>query len=231
MNEYGISFISALQLSDSFFPTGSYTLSYGLESCVHNGVVENGNDLKMLIESNLRNQLGPLDMGAISNVYDASEDGDLGTIIDIDNELHSFKVIKESREGSLKTGKQFSDIISKTEETLLIHKYKDAINNGEANGHHSIVLGMVSQSMGITKEQSCMILGYTYTIGLLGASMRLFRMGHSEGQVILSDMKKIIVDVCRENIHKGIDEMGSFSPIMDIMGMMHEESESRIFFN
>lgn len=231
MIENGISFVSALQLSDSLFPTGAYTLSYGLESCVHSKVVKNGKDLTSLIENNLKNQLGPLDMVALSNVYAASAEGDLDKILGIDREFHSFKVIREGREGSVRTGKQFLETILKVEENPLFHEYKTAVENKIANGHYPVVLGIVSQSMGITKEQSCLILGYTYTIGLLSASMRLFRMGHSEGQIILSKMKKVIVEVCEENICKDVDEMGSFSPIMDIMGMIHEESESRIFFN
>lgn len=231
MIKNGISFISALQLSDSFFPTGSYTLSYGLESCVHNNVVENGDDLSTLIKNNLENQLGPLDMVALSNTYTASVDENLDKILEIDNELHSFKVIREGREGSMRTGKQFLETVLKVEENPLLYEYKLAIEDNLANGHYPIVLGIASQYMGLTKEQSCLILGYTYTIGLLSASMRLFRMGHSEGQTILSKMKKVIVEVCKENVCKDVEEMGSFSPIMDIMGMVHEGSDSRIFFN
>lgn len=228
-NESG--FLAALQLSDSFFPVGTYTFSYGLESYVQNGIIKNGSDLKKLIKDYLRSQIGPLDMVAISNVHDAASENNVEKIIEIDNDLHALKLIKENREGSLKSGKQFMELMIKTKESEIFRELKLAIENEKASGNYATVLGIATQLMGVPKKEACLILGYSFTVGLLGASMRLFRLGHFESQSILEELKEVIIEVYEENKEKQADEMRSFSPYVDVMGMIHERSESRLFFN
>ncbi len=72
-----VSFLNALQLSDTFFPTGLYTLSHGLEAFVQAGLASKGN-VEVLLRDYLENVLGPADGVAVSHAHRATEERDLG---------------------------------------------------------------------------------------------------------------------------------------------------------
>lgn len=231
MKTEGYGFLAALQLSDSFFPVGTFTFSYSLESYVQKEIIKNGKDVKNFIEDYLKHQIGPLDMVAVSNVFEASVNNDLEKIIDMDNNLTALKLIKETREGSLRSGKQFLELMTKIGKSELFDKLKLSIDNEKASGNYATILGIAAQKMGSTKKEACFILAYSFVTGILGVSMRLLRLGHFESQSILEELKKTIVEVYEINKEKNVEEMGSFSPYVDIMGMIHERAEARIFSN
>lgn len=227
----GRDFLTSLQFSDYFFPIGTYTFSYGLESFVQKGIVKDGKTLNLLIKDYLRHQIGPCDMVALINVHDAAGEGDLERIIEIDDRLFSLKLVKETRESSIKSGRQFLDLMIRTREQDILKKLKSKIEKSEAWGNYATILGVTTQLSGIPRKEASLILAYTFTIGLLGASMRLLRLGHSEIQSILEETKGVILDVHQENQAKTEDEMRSFCPYIDIMGMIHERSDLRLFFS
>ena len=53
--------ISILQISDSFFPTGMYTTSNGLETLFYSKKINDANELRDLIKVYIEHQIGPAD--------------------------------------------------------------------------------------------------------------------------------------------------------------------------
>ena len=71
INSISIEDISFLQLSDSFFPTGLYTTSNGLELLFYNKNKKlTYDDIFDFIKAYLSQQIGPTDCSVIGNVYD-----------------------------------------------------------------------------------------------------------------------------------------------------------------
>lgn len=68
-----LNLVSLLQLSDSFFPTGMYTMSNGLESFFYSKKLKNADQLLILIKNYLENQTGPLDCSALGVSYVAAQ--------------------------------------------------------------------------------------------------------------------------------------------------------------
>ena len=99
-------FLRALQLSDSFFPTGMVTLSHGLETFVDEAIVATAEDFGNLLGDYLRHQLGPIDAVALAKGHEAAERGDVMVVIEVDHALYAMKLAKEAREGSVKTGRR-----------------------------------------------------------------------------------------------------------------------------
>lgn len=64
--------LNILQLSDSFFPTGMYTMSNGLETLFYQNKVKNAEQLRMLIEFCIKMQIGVSDCVALGNTIDAA---------------------------------------------------------------------------------------------------------------------------------------------------------------
>ena len=98
--------LTLMQLSDSFFPSGLYTMSNGLETIFDEKRVSSQNDIFDFLEITLEQQLGPADSVALSNAYDCAKNNDLLGIIQCDEVLHSMKLIQESRAASCRAGSQ-----------------------------------------------------------------------------------------------------------------------------
>ena len=79
--------ISILQLSDSFFPTGLYTMSSGLETFFDDKIISNGEQIQSFIETIISQQFGPADCIALANAYDFALSSDIEGIIKCDKKI------------------------------------------------------------------------------------------------------------------------------------------------
>lgn len=219
-------FLTALQLSDSFLPVGSYTSSYGLETFVQENLVQTPDDLEALLKDYLRHQIGPCDVVAISNTYDASKETDLDRIIEIDRQYHAMQLPKEFRESSTKSGTQLANLMDDINDFDILNDYTSEIGD-RAYGHYPISLSVVSSMFNIPKDNVCLMYTYSFITGLLGVAQRLFELGHTDLQEILQNLRATTVEIVEKN--RNLVEMQSFTPLIDIMGMKHERADKRLF--
>ena len=98
--------ISILQLSDSFFPTGMYATSNGLEALFYSKKIKHANELRDLIKVYVEHQIGPTDCTALGNSYEYAKRSDLERLIEVDQTIFSMKLIQEIRETSTRSGTQ-----------------------------------------------------------------------------------------------------------------------------
>ena len=95
-----------MQLSDSFFPSGMFSMSGGLESLVLHKKIVNWQDVQNFIKEQVDFQLIPSDCTVLSITIDAMRNGDVGKVVNIDNKYYSMKLAKEVRNSSVRSGKQ-----------------------------------------------------------------------------------------------------------------------------
>ena len=69
--------LTLMQLSDSFFPSGLYTMSNGLETIFDEKRASSQSDIFDFLEVTLEQQLGPADSVALSNAYDCAKNNDI----------------------------------------------------------------------------------------------------------------------------------------------------------
>src|SRR3989475_13339445 len=177
--------LNALQLSDTFFPTGLYTLSHGLEAFVQAGLVSK-TEVEALVRDYLENVLGPADGVALSHAHRATEGRDLGRLIEIDRRLFAMKLIREARESSRRVGKRMLTTALKLSPDSLLKDYWGAVHAGACPGNSAAALGAVAATLGIARRQAMLIELYTFATSILGAAMRLVRLDHEEAQLILA---------------------------------------------
>src|ERR687885_1666964 len=104
--------ISALQLSDSFFPTGMYATSNGLEALFYARNIKNPNELRDIIKVYVERQIGPTDCAALGNSYEYVKMKDLKGVIEVDQITFSMKLVQEIRETSTRAGTQLLKCLS-----------------------------------------------------------------------------------------------------------------------
>ena len=226
----GAEFLSALQLSDTFFPTGLYTLSHGFEAFVQAGLASKAN-LEALLRDYLEGVLGPADGVALSHAHGASEGRDLPRLLEIDRRLCALKLVREAREASRRVGKRILTTAIALKPDPLLADYRAAVEAGAAPGNAAVVLGAAAAALGIARRDAVLIELYTFTTSILGAAMRLIRLDHEEAQIILGRLKPLMVRVSEESMGKVLEEMRSFAPLIDIMAMAHERASIRMFIS
>ena len=221
--------LSLMQLSDSFFPSGLYTMSNGLETFFDEKRVSSQNDISDFLEIILEQQLGPADSVALSNAYDCAKNDDILGIIKCDNILNSMKLIQESRAASCRAGSQMIKCISAIFSNDLLKTYSEKISKNESPGTHPVVLGVCSFVMGIKKEQTKQMMMYGFCVSVTGAALRLGIIDHIQSQKILHEIKPKIHEILEKFSNTKIDDCWQFSPNYDLIQMTHENKFSKMF--
>ena len=222
--------ISMLQLGDSFFPTGMYTTSSGLETLFYDKRIRTKEEILEFITVCLKYQIGPADCAALSNAYEFAKEGNLTKIIEVDNLLFSMKLIKDIRDASTRSGTQLLNcLLSFVKDNDLISSYYTSIKNKAAHGVYPVALALASNGLGIKKERACLILLYGYTVSIVGAALRLGILQHLEGQQIIHELKPIMTLVMNNNINRHYHHLWQFSPGIDLVQMKHERMDSKMF--
>ena len=222
--------ISLLQLSDSFFPTGSYTTSNGLEALFYKNRIKNPNELRDLIQVYLEQQIGPADCTALGNSYKYIQMSDLPKMLEVDQTLFSMKLVKEIRDASCRAGTQLLKCLNSfITNSKLLDLYLEAINKRQASGVYPVALAIASKTLNIPKNKTGLMMLYSFSVSVVGAGLRLGLVQHFEGQRIIHELKPIILEVVKSNIDRPLESMWQFVPDIDIIQIQHERMSSKMF--
>ena len=228
--EQVLPYLSGLQLGDSFFPSGLYTLSHGLEAFVQADQVEPGN-LEALLADYLRYGFGAADAVALACAHRAIGEGDLQLALQADMRLTATKLPREARETSLRAGRQLLRIATEIFGGELLDAYAERMQGNRAAGNHAVVLGLVMATQGIAREMAIAGALYALVSSCVAAAVRLALIDHVVAQLALHRLKAVIAEVACANRDKGVQDIASCAPHIDIMAMRHERGEVRLFMS
>ena len=221
--------LTLMQLSDSFFPSGMYTMSNGLETVFDEKRIRSESDVYDFLDNILEQQLGPADSVALSNAYDCAKNGNIFGIIQCDEILHSMKLIEETRSASCRAGSQMMKCICAISSTEILEVYSEKISKNESPGTHPVVAGVCSFVLGVKKEQARQMMMYGFCVSVTGAALRLGLIDHIQSQKILHQLKPKIQEILENFKDTEIDDCWQFSPGYDLIQMTHEKKFSKMF--
>tara|TARA_Y100000758_G_scaffold273094_1_gene216323 strand:+ start:1289 stop:1981 length:693 start_codon:yes stop_codon:yes gene_type:complete len=224
-----LSELTLMQLSDSFFPSGLYTMSNGLETIFDEKRASSEGDVYDFLEVTLEQQLGPADSVALSNAYDCAKSKDISGIIRCDDVLYSMKLIQESRAASCRAGSQMLKCIVAISSDSFLKSYSEKISKNDSPGTHPVVAGVCSFVMGIKKEQARQMMMYGFCVSITGAALRLGMIDHIQSQKILHKIKPKIQQTLEKFVDTKINDCWQFSPQYDLIQMTHENKFSKMF--
>ena len=136
--------LSVMQLSDSFFPSGLYTMSNGLETVFDEKRITTADGIQEFIHTIITQQVGPADCVALLNAYDFAKDDDVNGIIKCDNALYSMRFVKESRDALCRTGSQMIKCVMAFSDNQTLKKFFDAVTENRSQSTHPVVSGVCS---------------------------------------------------------------------------------------
>ena len=221
--------LSMMQLSDSFFPTGMYSMSNGLEAIFYSGKKMKAEELRELVKTLLEYQIGPADCTVLGNACEYAAKSNLPKLLEVDRAIFSMKLVQEIRDASIRSGTQLVRCIRSFSDNKILGQYDDAIRGGQAFGPYSVALAVAANAFLIPKEKAALVMLYSFSVSIVGAALRLGMLQHFDGQKVIDELKPTIVNVISANINRPIAGIWQFAPSMDIMQISHERMNSKMF--
>ncbi|HKY71193.1 MAG TPA: urease accessory UreF family protein [Nitrospira sp.] len=223
-----LSLIQGLRFVDSFFPSGGFAFSFGLEASVKDGAVRDGREFAHYVEDLLVNGIGKREAVAVAVAHQAARSGRLAQALAVDHALEALKFGRDSRQASRQMGRQ---VIRAAAEQLhdnrLLLDYRAAVNEGRTSGHVAVAVGLTLAACGWSRRDTIAAFLYQTAQGLVSAAMKLLPVGQHQGQHLLSEWSPLITQLSHRI--KPQAGLASWSPIQDIYAMRHARLESRLF--
>ena len=229
----GWSLLATLQLADSFFPTGAYAHSQGLEGMVAQGWISNSLEAGEYLTELMRAAVLPSDGVALLHAHHNAASCDAGTIIEIDRLLHAMKLPEEMRLASTHSGRRFLDeswsLLPPDKSPGVFEQYRSAVVQREAPGSAAVAFAVSAFAVGIDAETALFAFCHSFAVGVLGAAQRLLPVSHAEAQQILRSLHSQIAAGYQDMRGCHWREMTSFTPQADIATTLHETADVRMF--
>ena len=223
--------LTTLQLADSGFPSGAYTLSGGLETLIEEGIVRDAVGLGGCVRAAMVGRAARGDLAALIAAHRAASDtpADLDTILAIDRRLHATKLAAEERQGSRRVGLRIAVEAGRIAPTPLLAVFRETIENGATPGTAAVSYGVAAAAMTIPEREAALAAAHGTALGLLTVGIRLALIGHGEQQRLLLDAREVIVRAVDVACATDWQALRPFAPGLDIAMARHEIAAGRLF--
>ncbi|MBD2070370.1 urease accessory protein UreF [Leptolyngbya sp. FACHB-671] len=221
--------LALMQLSDSFFPSGSFTLSHGLEAMVQTNRIRSAQDVEAFLQLLLHNKVGRSDLIALIHAYRASSANDLSEIRRADQQLYAQTLIQATREAQCRSGQALLLVAQSTWNDAQLVAFQEDIDTHNTPGLHPIVFAMVGRAVHLSERDTSFAFLHSFVTGLVGAAIRLGVLGHLGAQSILYKMALEIEAIATQASALSLEDMWSCTPAIDIAQMSHQRLVSKQF--
>ncbi|RAV32020.1 urease accessory protein UreF [Corynebacterium heidelbergense] len=215
--------LQAVVYGDSAYPSGRYTLSYGLEGLIQTGQVAGSAAVREALEDHLCHTAAPGDgvATAAAVILSGCVDGQAGlgapaweccdlpaavtALCGIDEELSATKVTEELRKASTRVGRQTLRMHREVHPSQfrpggLLEAYADAVSSGgplgrRSPGNQAIALGLVHHSNGLSAQEAVAVELLGLAVGWSSAALRLGQCDHVGAQQIVAAAMELVEDL------------------------------------
>ncbi len=223
-----LSLLHGIRFVDSFFPSGGYAFSSGLEAAVQGGAIRNAEDLDRYATDLLRKGTGQREAVAVALAHEAAAIGHLPSALKADQQLDTMQLCRETRMASCQMGRQVIRIAcDRVDAPAILRDFLAEVESGRSPGHLAVSLGLTLGAFGWRKKEAVAAFLYQNAAGLVSAALKLLPIGQREGQRLLESWLPLIEKQSHEVESR--TEMTSWTPVQDIYAMRHSRLESRLF--
>ncbi|MGB5632129.1 MAG: urease accessory UreF family protein [Waterburya sp.] len=221
--------LTLIQLADSFFPSGSYTLSHGLESLIQQNKIQQIEDIISFLQILLHNKIATCDLVALIHAYQGSAVDNWEMIIQADTQLFAQTLIEITRKTQRQSGRALLMVAQSTWQHQQLEILDRSRLLNQFHCLHPIVFGVVASIAGLTATDTSLAFLHGFVTGLLGAAIRLGSLGHLQAQQILLELAPDIEATYHTASSLSLNQMWSCTPTIDLAQMRHPRLASRLF--
>jgi urease accessory protein len=222
-------FLTALQMGDSFFPSGAFAHSSGLETFTADGLVADRQGLVRFIESCLVGLTARCDLLFVKLSHAAAAGDRPDEVIRLDRLIHAMKCPAELRAASVQMGRQVLTVMDGLCPSSFTGLLRKRLEAREINGHHAVMFGAVCGSAGIAARNAMLTYLYSTVSSLVSAGVRLIPIGHGDGQAAIGGLIPLVARLAEQAERLGEEDISSFAPAIEVRSMRHEHLQTRLF--
>ena len=220
-----------LQLTDSFYPTGAYAHSYGLEGLGQEGVVHDRATLRTFLLEQVLPQLARTDLPMAAQAWTAAgATPDWTRLRELCFLASALRGARELREASEAIGRQRLDLAALLHGGLAAEFNQRAVAEGWPRPA-CIAAAIEGRVLGAPRDALLAAMIYSAAAGLIAAAVKLLRLGQNACQTLLAEALAQAPAVITEALHLAPDDIGTFNPWWDIAAARHETADFRLFIS
>ena len=219
-----------LQFGDSVLPIGGFSFSGGLESAIQQRVVTDAATLLAYARTAVEQANRGDGIGLVC-AHRAALAGDVEELARIDAMVYARKLSGETRSMSVRMGKKFTELAAHVTRAPQFEAWRARVEAGATPGCYPVALAVNFAAQGLTARDAFVVHQYGVTSTILGAALRLMRIGHMETQQMLYTLNADAEAAYRRAAASGLADMAGFAPLAEILAAVHVKAHVRLFMN
>jgi len=217
-----------LQTADSAFPVGGFSHSYGLEGMVQDEIIRDKDDLQSFLDRTWVPLMTHLELPLVRHAYSADS---RETWFELDQMAWANRATHEAREAQRQMGMQRLKLVSKMTNDRELIALAELADRGAWHSQWPVVAGIEGRVLHVSLELALPAFCYQSVCGIMAASAKLIRIGPTDIQLIIRETMNRSEKAIQDSAQISRDEIGWFTPLLDITGSRHETAYTRIFIS
>jgi urease accessory protein len=223
--------VGVLQAGDSFYPTGSYAHSFGLEGLVQEGTVRDRATLRQFLLLSALPALRQSDLPLAAHAWRALAGPDWEIVGRLCLLSSALKTAREARVAADNIGRQRAELANALRSDALAQEYLKLAAAGGWPFSPAVSAALEGRVLGAPLPAVLAGVYYASIASLLSSAMKLLRLGQNASQSLLTETLAAAPEIIAGAGVVPYDEIGWFNPWLDIAAARHETSDGRMFIS
>lgn len=223
--------VGLLQAGDSFYPTGSYAHSFGLEGLVQEGVVKDRETLREFVFRSVLPSLRQAELPLAAQAWQALGEADWARVGELCRLSAALKAPRELRQASDNIGRQRAELAARLHSHPLAEEYQRRAMAEAWPFSAAVSAALEGRVLGAPCAAVLGGLYYASVASLISAAMKVLRLGQNASQSLLTEALAAAPGIITAAENVPVEQIGWFNPWLDIAAARHETADSRMFIS
>ena len=220
-----------LQAGDSYYPTGSYAHSFGLEGLVQEGVVRDRETLRTFLLHSAVPALRHAELPIAAHAWREFAIPNWEQIGELCGLSSALKTSREARQASVNIGRQRSELAAMIRNSELAREFLRRADEASWPVVAPVAAALEGHVLGAPLVGVLAGIYYATVASLLSAAMKILRLGQNTAQTLMTEALAAAPDVIENASNTPVDQIGWFNPWLDIAAARHETADARMFIS
>lgn len=220
-----------LQASDTFYPTGAYAHSFGLEGLVEEGVVRDRETLRRFLLLSVLPTLRSVELPLAAHAWRAFAAEDWAAVGALCELASALRAPREARAASEAIGRQRAELAAGLHDSSLAREFLRLAREQGWPHCSAISAALEARVHGAPLEAALAAVAYAAVAGVISAAMKLLRLGQNGAQGLLTEALALCPPSVADAAAAPLSEIGWFNPWLDVAAARHERAAARLFIS